>query len=288
MVPIDRWLVHPVLPAPWFEGLMVVSTTVVFVALLLLVPRWLQQQREGLGRVAWIALGLGLALSLGLQFLSNRPRPEVFSALLPAPALPSFPSGHAVAVTTLWAMVAFVRPRFAAVLTTPVVLVLLSRVALGHHHVSDVVGGVLLGAGLGVAAAGIGSTPRDDPWRLRWLLWPQIGLVACITLVAYTGAFSGGRALWASIPNADKVLHFLLFGMVAFGAHFATRGRSLSFRGIKVPWAVLLPLSAALVEELMQAASPHRTADPIDLLADLLGLLSFAWLARRLSNKREA
>lgn len=264
---------------------MVLFTTVVFVALVVVIPWWLERRRAGLGRAAWIALAIGLLLSLGLQLASNRPRPEAFSALLAQPALPSFPSGHAVLVTILWVMVAFVRPRLAGILTTPIVLVLLSRIALGHHFTSDVLGGMFLGAGIGIAAAGIQGTPRTDPWRLRWLLWPQIGLVACITLVAYTGAFSGGRAPWLAVPGADKVLHFLLFGMVAFGTHFATRGRTISILRLSIPWAVMLPFAAAVLEELMQATSPHRTADPLDLLADLLGLFSFAWLARRMTQR---
>ncbi|MCX4241813.1 VanZ family protein [Paraliomyxa miuraensis] len=131
-------------------------------------------------------------------------------------------------------------------------------------------------------------TERHDPWRWRWLLWPQLGLVLAITVAAYAGALGGGRLPWLRTPGVDKALHFLLFGLVALCMHFATRGRTIGTTigraSLRIPLAVGLPMVGALAEELAQAWSPHRTADPLDLLADLLGMVLFSWIGRRLTS----
>ncbi len=186
--------------------------------------------------------------------------------------------GIALAIT-------FAHHRGAAVCMIPLAVVVgYSRVELGHHHGVDVWAGTAIGLGLGIAAAGLNNSPRTDPWRWRWLLWPQLGLVVAATLVAYTGAFSGSNTAWLSIPGTDKALHFLMFGALAFGTHFACRGR----RWRSIPWAVALPLAGAVAEEFLQSTSPHRTADPVDLLADLLGLLLFWKIAERITKRSEA
>jgi undecaprenyl-diphosphatase len=59
----------------------------------------------------------------------------------------SFPSGHAAAVTAVATTVAYAHPQ-AALLVLPVaVAVCASRITLKVHHVSDVLGGALLGLG---------------------------------------------------------------------------------------------------------------------------------------------
>lgn len=147
---------------------------------------------------------------------------------------------------------------------------------------------VVLALGVALGARQRAAASQSDPWRWRWLLWPQLGLVLAVTLVAYTGAFSGGRFPLLRVPGIDKLLHFLAFGSLALGTWFATRGRSVGRGAVRLPLAVLGPLSLALGEELMQAASPHRSADPLDLLADLLGLVAFAWVGRRLTRSAVA
>ena len=77
----------------------------------------------------------------------------------------------------------------------------------------------------------------------------------------------------------------ILFGLLALGTHFATRGRSLDLGRLRLPLAVLLPLAFATVEEALQALSPNRTADPIDLLCDLVGMVLFWRLGVRLTRQ---
>ncbi len=265
---------------------MILASTAGLMALAIGVPWWLMRRDRALGRTAVLGMVLGLGVTLCLQLLVLRPRPLWATQLLPTPPLPSFPSGHAVLAAIAISALAAHRRRLALAALPVVVLVGLSRVHVGHHHLSDVVGGTLVGLGLGLGLLVRANAAPDDPWRLRWLLWPQLGLVLAISLVAYTGTFASGRVPWLTVPGMDKALHLLLFGLLAFGTHFATRGRVLRWGPLRLPVAVVLPLLGAALEELLQATAPHRTADPLDLTADLLGMLGFWALARRITSRR--
>lgn len=266
---------------------MVAITVVGFALLVLGVPLALRRRAPRLARTTAVALLCALPVTLILQLLCDRPRPDAL-ALLTVPPLPSFPSGHAVLAAIAVVAAAGYRRSTLVVGIPMLLLVAWSRVHVGHHHPSDVVAGLVLGVGIGLAAVVRASTDPTDRWRLRWILWPQVGLVLAITLAAYAGVFSAGDQRWLRVPNMDKALHFLLFGLIALGLHLHTRGRRVKLAGFRLPVAVIVPLLGATVEELGQALSPHRTADPFDLLADFAGLLLFWLLGTWLTGARPA
>jgi undecaprenyl-diphosphatase len=114
----------------------------------------------GHGR-AVIAAALGVALAVAalmpLKRRFARPRPCQLAPRAGEPTLTphfegdlhSFPSGHA---TVAFACGTALAPALAGVPLLVAAAVGLSRVALGHHYLSDVVAGALLGA----AAGGLG------------------------------------------------------------------------------------------------------------------------------------
>lgn len=111
--------------------------------------------RRAVARAVRLVLctGVGAALATVLKVIVDRPRPPTSYALVHATGL-SFPSGHAMNSTVVYGalMLLFVAPtagrsRVAVATATAVAvaLIALSRLVLGVHYLSDVVGGLVLG-----------------------------------------------------------------------------------------------------------------------------------------------
>lgn len=137
-------------------------------------PRWLYLVGTGLcvwlwvrhrlkTRAIWAFVTMMAAWNLGfdLKYIVQRVRPVLADPVSHAPGY-SFPSGHATnaaaAATVLtllvWPVLRRPATRYAvcAVAVVVVVLTALDRVFLGVHYPSDVVAGVLVGAGLAWAS----------------------------------------------------------------------------------------------------------------------------------------
>lgn len=129
----------------------------------------------GRGRLAWflvLTTATGAVAQVALKAAVARPRPEVLLPVAQARGH-SFPSGHAMASTVVYgALLLVVVPRLPrrarlAVVVATVALVLaigVSRLVLGVHFVTDVVGGHVAGlAWLVVAAAAFEVWHLHDP-----------------------------------------------------------------------------------------------------------------------------
>ena len=156
-----------------------------------------------------ILMIVGSSLAEGVKYLIDRPRPEATS-LIALPGSTSFPSGHAMAGIVLAGTLALMliasrAPRWArvsgsaAILATGL-LVGVSRVYLGVHFFSDVLGSWCLGATLvGLWAAAVLTWGRAVPLEpsarplpgsmwWRWALTVVAPLVVVATLVVEAGA----------------------------------------------------------------------------------------------------
>ena len=108
------------------------------------------------------------------------------------------------------------------------------------------------------------------PGALAWAV--AVGSVALQALALYWPSVPDTGV---SIPGADKVVHVVLFGL-----HTWALARVAGLR-----WAVLLMGGHALASELVQGfVVGTREADPLDLLADAVGVVVGAAAARRWSN----
>jgi hypothetical protein len=125
--------------------------------------------------------------------------------------------------------------------------------------------------------------PVFDRPEWRWLLWPQLALVAIISQIAYLDLLRWPLLTW---PLLDKLLHFILFGLVVFWLNLWLDGRAVRLGRWWMPLALLLPLLIASSEELAQAWSPVRTASLSDWLSDLAGMLFFWRLSRQLLKSK--
>lgn len=262
------------------------------------------------GLAILVGLALSLLFTLVLQFSALRPRPEAVRLLLPVPNFPSYPSGHAAAAfsTALVIGLSYRRLRWWGLALTGAGLIAFSRVYVGHHYPSDILGGAVLGASVGAACYGLiiahprspgspspglpaGSAPdnsnqmvvsgRDQPGWV-WLLWPQIAIAVIVSQMAYLGILPTTVLQW---PLVDKVLHFLLIGSIAFWLNLWLQGRTTKVGRWAIPLALLVPFSLALMEEGVQSFSPLRSADVFDLLSDLAGLLFFWWLSHKIIDR---
>ena len=122
-----------------------------FLVLALSVGYWnLEEYREEL--LALVSVGfVGLAVTIALKYGFDLPRPPAAVQRYPVEPSPAgFPSGHAIAATTIYggALLAFDRvrdPRAVAGVAGLVAAISLSRVVLGVHYLGDVVAGVGVG-----------------------------------------------------------------------------------------------------------------------------------------------
>jgi VanZ family protein len=111
--------------------------------------------------------------------------------------------------------------------------------------------------------------------RKVWL-W-RIAFVAAVALQLY-GVYSPREAgPHVGIPQIDKIAHCFLFGAVAF------TGLKI---GLPARWLLGALAANAVVSELVQHwFLPQRDGDPLDVLADLVGVAIGAWIWFR-ANRR--
>lgn len=130
------------------------------------VPIRIERQRLIVYAVPAALLGLGIAQVIGHLWFRERPYVHHSAHLIVSPSAdPSFPSDHAVGGFGLAMPFVFARRRLGSLLLALAALLAVSRVAVGTHYPSDVVGGALVGA----AAAYV-------VWRVRWLIDPPLML----------------------------------------------------------------------------------------------------------------
>ncbi|PZA07105.1 phosphatase PAP2 family protein [Meiothermus sp. PNK-Is4] len=113
------------------------------------------------GRRLGMLVGFSYALNAGFKEWFDQPRPYQIDPRVSFPAAEAtgtgngFPSGHAQTAATYWLFLAL-RHRKAwlwALAGVLVGLIGLSRIYLGVHFLSDVLGGLLIGVGLALAGA---------------------------------------------------------------------------------------------------------------------------------------
>lgn len=144
------------------------APVVVLIALLVTLYALASGRQRIVLALFWTPLSFFLDNVLKLVF--QHPRPT--QAIIAIPDSYSFPSGHAVAASALYITLALIaahgerrqRPRRILIWSGVAVAVLVawSRVYLGVHYFSDVVGGLLLGGAGSVAASRVLSRADRD------------------------------------------------------------------------------------------------------------------------------
>jgi undecaprenyl-diphosphatase len=281
---MDLWLLHfsnQTIATPWLDPIMAGLTLYGLRGLPLLGIGLVLFRQWRLGWTLLAAFAVALLITFTFYYLALRPRPEHVRLIVPKPAYPSYPSGHsatAFAVAALLAL-AYRRRWITTLALISAALIAYSRLYLGHHYPSDVLAGSVLGTAVGAAAYGLSLAAGDSKQRLRWLLWPQIALVFMVSQMAYLNLRPQNLMAW---PFSDKVLHFLLFGLVVFWLNLWLEDRRMTFGRWALPVAVVLPFTLAMLDEGAQHFSPLRSMDVTDMASDLLGMYCFWWLSQKL------
>lgn len=183
------------------DRLMIVVTEMgsvgVLLPLAIVVTLWLSWRRSWHTAVYWIGVtAFGEVLVQLLKFTLGRRRPlELYTGVERF----SFPSGHAVVSTVMLGFLAFLLSRrqpmatrlvIAAMTGVYVTLVAFSRLYLGAHWLSDVIGGIALALAW-IALVSMVYTQRgvQEDFRPR-----QLMVVVAVSLLVFGGAWSQMRS----------------------------------------------------------------------------------------------
>ncbi|HSL46066.1 MAG TPA: VanZ family protein [Anaerolineales bacterium] len=121
---------------------------------------------------------------------------------------------------------------------------------------------------------------------MKWLTILFALFLLLIIVLADTGRL-GMLAIIYRIPSADKVGHFILYGILALLLNL-TLFRSFPKQN-KIWLAVVSGLILAVLiglEELSQQSFVNRTFSLADLSASYLGVIFFAWLAVKTNSRK--
>ncbi len=126
-----------------------------------------------------------------LKVLVARPRPDFPQVKVlehDAFVTPSFPSGHASLVASLYAHLGPYFPKFKKLFFVGMLGVAVSRVYLGVHYPTDVVAGLALGWLIGKANRHLENVWRHKPFRLTQL-GDEVALIIVVVLAMVALAF---------------------------------------------------------------------------------------------------
>ena len=178
MRPFDQAVIGSVRAAPlvaplaWLQAATQLGSTVWVFSLAVLVGLVeVVRGRARVGIAAAAAIGLGALANSTIKLVVARPRPDLLTPIVVEPGY-SFPSGHSLSAMVAYGVIAVLVARsglpgpargvIIGLLGVLVAVVGLSRVYLGAHYPTDVIGGWLMGFAWVTlfAAASVGVDPR--------------------------------------------------------------------------------------------------------------------------------
>lgn len=122
---------------------------------------------------------------------------------------------------------------------------------------------------------------------------PRSIAVAWLPVLAYMGLiwFLSSRPLTLPLvwfPHRDKLVHLVEYAMLGALAARAIHGSMQITLRAALVWAFALSVCWGALDELHQAFVPRRSADVLDLAADVAGALLGVICYRGFSRKRHA
>ena len=126
-----------------------------------------------------------------------------------------------------------------------------------------------------------GSQTRPSRLRMKWFTFLFALFIVLIIILADLGKL--GPLVIMRIPYADKVGHFILYGILALLINLTLFRSVPRERRKRVAWISSLILALLIgLEEFSQQYFANRTFSLIDLSASYLGVIVFSWLALKM------
>lgn len=118
--------------------------------------------------------------------------------------------------------------------------------------------------------------------HFRWGLAIQLAVDVLIALGAYLGILP---TTLPQVPHFDLLAHAVLIGLLGFFLDGALGFRRFLPNVARPRLGALLVILVAGTEEYLQRFSARRTSTWSDFIADVMGVLFFSWLARRVGRE---
>ena len=103
--------------------------------------------------------------------------------------------------------------------------------------------------------------------------------IAFIIYLADTADHNFAFRVIGHIPYGDKLMHGLLYGVMALLLNYGLKFKSYKFLSFDVQVGAMAVLVFATIEEISQYWIASRTFDLLDLLADFVGVVLFSLIA---------
>ena len=100
--------------------------------------------------------------------------------------------------------------------------------------------------------------------------------IGFIIYLADTADHNFAFRLIGNIPYGDKLMHGLLYGVMALLLNYGLKFKSYKLLGFNMQIGALIVLTFAGLEELSQYWLPSRTYDVVDFVADTVGMVLFS------------
>jgi len=100
--------------------------------------------------------------------------------------------------------------------------------------------------------------------------------IAFIIYLADTADHNFAFRVIGHIPYGDKLMHGLLYGVMALLLNYGLKFKSYKFLSFDVQVGAIAVLVFATIEEISQYWIASRTFDLLDLLADFAGVILFS------------
>ncbi len=105
--------------------------------------------------------------------------------------------------------------------------------------------------------------------------------ISFIIYLADTADYNFAFRVIGSIPNGDKLMHGLLYGVMALLLNYGLNFKSKKIFGFNMQVGAMIILTFAGLEEMTQYWLPSRTCDIFDFVADVVGVVLLSMIVWR-------